>query len=82
MIPRISPSNIRGISDKVVGLGKEIFGSALGNDRLKRSGQLQQDAGTERLKALEEQTKAEARGGQAKTAETRERAAQREKANA
>ncbi|MGH8862239.1 MAG: hypothetical protein ACRDVG_13600 [Jatrophihabitantaceae bacterium] len=61
-IPRIDPKNAAGLVDKIVGLGKEIFGTVAGNGRLAKAGQVQQDKGTERLKAV--QAEVEARGHQ------------------
>ena len=63
-IPRIDPSNVLGLADKIVGLGKEILGSVTGRERLQKAGQVQQDKGTERLKAV--RAEVEAKGHQAK----------------
>lgn len=82
MIPSISPGNVRGLADKVIGLGKEVVGTLLDDSRLKESGQLQQESGSERLKAVQEQLKAQAREGRRQTAELRQRTAQRAKERA
>jgi uncharacterized protein YjbJ (UPF0337 family) len=78
-IPRIDPKNAAGLLDKVVGLGKEIAGTVAQNDRLTKAGQVQQDKGTERLKAIK--AAAEARGHQAKatSAQQAQKSAQKTK---
>ena len=78
-IPRIDPKNALGLIDKVVGLGKEIFGSVLGNDRVAKAGQVQQEKGTERMKAVRSQTEAKSHQAKATAAEQRQKAAQRRK---
>ncbi len=54
-IPRIDPKNAVGLSDKIVGLGKEILGTLTSQDSLRKAGQVQQEKGTERLKAVQAQ---------------------------
>jgi len=78
-IPRIDTKNALGLIDKVVGLGKEIAGSVVGNDRLAKSGQVQQDKGTERLKAVKAEASARKHEAKANTAERAQKAAQRRK---
>ena len=78
-IPRIDPKNATGLVDKVVGLGKEIAGTVLNQDRLRKAGQVQQDKGTERLKAVQSQAEAQGKQAKAATAESRQRAAQQTK---
>lgn len=75
-IPRIDPKNAVGLLDKVVGLGKEITGTVIGNDRITDAGQVQQDKGTERLKAIKAQAKAESYSGRAAASEARQKSAQ------
>ena len=75
-IPRIDPKNAAGLLDKIVGLGKEIVGSLTGNDRVSEAGQVQQDKGTEKLKAIKAQAEAEAHNARAKTAEQRQKTTQ------
>lgn len=75
-IPRIDPKNAAGLIDKLVGLGKEIVGSLTSNDRLSEAGQVQQEKGTERLKAIKAQTEAEGHQAKAKTAEQRQKSTQ------
>jgi hypothetical protein len=78
-IPRIDPKNALGLSDKVIGLGKEIVGNVVGNDRVAKAGQVQQDKGTERLKAVRAQTEAKGHQTKAAAAEQAQKAAQRRK---
>lgn len=78
-IPRIDTRNVLGLLDKVIGLGKEVAGSVVGNGRLRKAGQTQQDKGTERLKAVEAQLRAEKHEVKASTAERAQRSAQRTK---
>jgi uncharacterized protein YjbJ (UPF0337 family) len=78
-IPRIDTRNLLGLLDKVAGLGKEIAGSVMGNDRLRKAGQTQQDKGTERLKAVEAELRADKHEAKAGAAERAQRSAQRTK---
>jgi uncharacterized protein YjbJ (UPF0337 family) len=78
-IPRIDPKNALGLADKVVGLGKEIFGTVTNQDRLKKAGQVQQDKGTERLKAVKAETKADAHQAKAGAAGSAQKSAQKTK---
>ena len=78
-IPRIDPKDATGLFDKVVGLGKEVFGEVFDEQRLIEAGEAQQAKGTEKLKAIREQAKADAHKAKAKTLDQRERAAQKAK---
>ena len=78
-IPRIDPKDATGLIDKVVGLGKEIVGTVTNRDRLSKAGQVQQEKGTERVKAVQAETKAKAHKARAATAESAQRSAQRTK---
>ncbi|HET6910609.1 MAG TPA: hypothetical protein VFH54_14840 [Mycobacteriales bacterium] len=78
-IPRIDPKDATGLFDKVIGLGKELVGEVFDEDRLIKSGEAQQAKGTEKLKAVREQAKADAHKAKAKTYDQRERAAQKAK---
>jgi uncharacterized protein YjbJ (UPF0337 family) len=78
-IPRIDPKNVMGLADKVVGLGKEIVGTVTGQDRLSKAGQVQQDKGTERIKAIRAQAEAEGHQMKAKAAGQTQQRAQRTK---
>ena len=79
-IPRIDPKDATGLFDKVVGLGKEITGEVFDQQRLIEAGEAQQAKGTEKLKAIREQAKADAHKAQAKSYESKQRTAQSAKA--
>ncbi len=78
-IPRVDPKNAAGLVDKVVGLGKEIAGTVLNRDRLKQAGQVQQEKGTERLKAVQAELKADTHQAKATAAERTQKSAQKTK---
>ena len=78
-IPRIDPKDATGLFDKVVGLGKEVVGEVFDEHRLIEAGEAQQAKGTEKLKAIREQAKADAHKAKARTLDQRERAAQKAK---
>jgi uncharacterized protein YjbJ (UPF0337 family) len=78
-IPRIDPKDATGLIDKVVGLGKEVVGEVFDEKRLIEAGEAQQAKGTEKLKAIREQAKADAHKAKARTLDQRERAAQKAK---
>jgi uncharacterized protein YjbJ (UPF0337 family) len=78
-IPRIDAKDATGLFDKVVGLGKEVMGEVLDQQRLVDAGEAQQAKGTEKLKAIREQAKADAHKAKASTLDQRERAAQKAK---
>lgn len=80
-IPRVSTKDATGFYDKLVGLGKEILGTVVDEDRLITAGEAQQDKGTEKLKALRDQAKADAHRAKAKAHESKQRAAQEVKAS-
>lgn len=79
-IPRVDPKDATGLLDKVVGLGKEITGEVLDRQSLIEAGEAQQAKGTEKLKAIREQAKADAHKAKAQGYDAKERAAQRAKA--
>jgi uncharacterized protein YjbJ (UPF0337 family) len=78
-IPRIDPKNAFGLADKVIGLGKEVIGTVTNRDRLTRAGQVQQEKGTERLKAVQAEAEAKAHQTKAAAAGQTQRSAQRTK---
>jgi uncharacterized protein YjbJ (UPF0337 family) len=78
-IPRIDPKNAAGLLDKVVGLGKEIAGTVANNDRLTKAGQVQQDKGAERLKAIKAEFEAKGHQAKATSAESAQKSAQKTK---
>ena len=81
-IGTIDLNHVRGLTDKFVGLGKEVLGTVIGNERFQDEGRAQQDKGTEHLKALREQAKAEQHEAKADAFEQKQKAAQRSKQNA
>ena len=78
-IPRIDPKDATGLFDKVVGLGKEITGEVFDRQNLIEAGEAQQAKGTEKLKAIREQAKADGHKAKAQAYDSKERAAQRAK---
>ncbi|HEX3610165.1 MAG TPA: hypothetical protein VHU88_00620 [Sporichthyaceae bacterium] len=75
MDTRINPGHAIGLLDKVVGLNKEIIGHVLNREGLIQSGEAQQGKGTEKLRALREQAKAESHLAKARVYENKQRAA-------
>jgi uncharacterized protein YjbJ (UPF0337 family) len=78
-IPRIDPKNATGLFDKVVGLGKEITGEVFDQKRLIEAGESQQAKGTEKLKAIRAEAKADGYQAKARAMDAKERSAQRAK---
>jgi len=78
-VGKIDMTQLRGVSDKGVGLVKELAGTLLGNESLQRQGEAQQDRASEELKALRKQAEAEAKQEKADTLEKSQKAAQRAK---
>jgi uncharacterized protein YjbJ (UPF0337 family) len=78
-MPRIDPKNALGLTDKVVGLSKEILGTVTGRDRLAKAGQVQQDKGTERIKAIRAEAAADKHEAKAAAAGRAQQAAQKRK---
>jgi hypothetical protein len=75
----INVKHVRGFTDKVFGLNKEFLGTVLNSERLRDEGEAQQARGTESLKALRQEAKAQAKETKASADESRQRAAQRAK---
>src|SRR5687767_11627170 len=65
-----------GLVDKSAGLVMEVVGTVVGSDRLKDAGRHRQEAGSERLFAIEEDAKATRYAGEAEASEQRQRANQ------
>jgi hypothetical protein len=80
-IGTIDLNKLRAVADKAVGLGKELVGTLLNNDRLCEAGEAQQDRAREQLQALREEAKAQAKEARADLDEQRQKAAQRAKAS-
>ena len=80
-IPRIDPQDFTGLFDKVIGLGKEIAGEVFDEDRLIKAGEAQQSKGSEKLKAIRQQAKADAHRAKANAYDSKQRTAQQAKAS-
>ena len=82
-IPRIDTKNLLGLLDKAVGLGKETIGTLTSRKELAKAGRVQQQKGTERLKAIQAQLEADAHEAQATALEETQKRAQsiKEKVN-
>jgi hypothetical protein len=78
-VGNIDMTQLRGVSDKGVGLAKELVGTLIGNESLQRQGEAQQDRASEELKALRKQAEAQAKTEKADTLEQTQKAAQRAK---
>lgn len=72
-------TQLRGISDKGIGLAKELAGTVLGRESLQREGEAQQDRASEEMKALRKQAEARAKEAKADVHEQSQKAAQRTK---
>jgi uncharacterized protein YjbJ (UPF0337 family) len=80
-IPRVDQKGATGLIDKAVGLGKEIVGEFVDNDKLIKAGEAQQNKGSEKLKALRERAKADVHRVKAAAYDGKERAAQASKSS-
>jgi len=78
-IGNLELDHVLALGDKFVGLGKELAGTVAGNDRLQEAGEAQQARGTESLKALRKQAKAQVKEAKAESFEQEQKAAQRAK---
>lgn len=78
-IPRVDPKNTLGLVDKIVGLGKEIIGTVTNQDRLTKAGQVQQEKGTERIKAIQAEVQAQTHKSKAGAAEQAQKSARNSK---
>ena len=81
-IGTVDLNKLRFVSDKAVGLAKELVGIVTGNDSLQRAGEAQQERAGAELKALRAELEAEKHDAEAVALDKRERAAQRAKASA
>jgi len=78
-VGKIDLTQLRGISDKGIGLAKELAGTLVGNESLQRQGEAQQDRASEEMKAFRKQAEAQAKEAKADTFEQNQKAAQRAK---
>jgi uncharacterized protein YjbJ (UPF0337 family) len=81
-IGTIDVNKLRGIGDKFLGLNKEFVGTVVGNDRLVREGEAQQERASAELKALRKEAEAQTKEAKAEALEQRQKAAQRAKESA
>jgi uncharacterized protein YjbJ (UPF0337 family) len=81
-VGQLDLNKLRGLTDKILGLTKEIVGTFIGSDRLQKEGEAQQERATEELRALRAEVKAEAKEAKANAFETKQKAAQRVKESA
>jgi uncharacterized protein YjbJ (UPF0337 family) len=78
-IGRIDLNKLRGVSDKALGLGKELAGVLVGSDRRQEEGEAQQARATESLKALRKELEAQPHEAKADAMAQRQRAAKQAK---
>ena len=78
-VGRIDLNKLRGVTDKAFGLAKEMVGVLIGNDRLQREGEAQQERAAEELKALRKEIEAQRKEAVAEMHEERQKSAQRAK---
>ncbi len=78
-VGKVDLNQLRGVSDKGVGLAKELVGTLVGSESLQRQGEAQQDRASEELKAARKQTEAQAKEAKADMIEQKQKAAQRAK---
>ena len=76
---KVDVNKLRGLGDKFVGLGKELVGTLIGNERLEQEGESQQARASEELRAMRSEAKAQAEEARAEFLDQEERAAQRDK---
>lgn len=75
-IGTIDLDQLKGVNEKVVGLGKEMVGVLVGNDRLQQEGSVQQEKASQSLKALRKQVEAEKSELKAEALERKQHAVQ------
>ncbi len=78
-VGRIDINKLRGVSDKALGLGKELIGVLTGNERWQTEGEAQQERAAEELKALRKELEAQRHEATAEVHEQRQRTAQKAK---
>lgn len=65
-LPNMDPKNATALLDKVVGLSREITGRVWQKESWIAAGEAQQNKATEKLRALQEQAKAELHSSKAR----------------
>ncbi|MDP9070993.1 MAG: hypothetical protein M3N68_06870 [Actinomycetota bacterium] len=76
---KVDLNKLRGLGDKFVGLGKELVGTLVGNERLEQEGESQQARASEELRAMRSEARAQAEEAKAEGLDEKQRAAQRDK---
>ncbi len=76
---KVDLNKLRGLSDKFVGLGKELVGTLVGNERLEQEGESQQARASEELRAMRSEARAQAEEAKAESLDEKQQAAQRDK---
>ncbi len=76
---KVDLTQLRGVTDKGIGLAKELAGTVLGRESLQREGEAQQERAAEEMKALRKQAEAQAKEAEADGYEQSQKAAQRNK---
>jgi uncharacterized protein YjbJ (UPF0337 family) len=78
-IGRVDANKLRGVTDKAIGLSKELAGVLTGNEKWQKEGEAQQERAAEELKALRKELEAQRKDAVAEMHEQREKTAQRAK---
>ena len=78
-VGRVDLNQLRGVTDKALGLTKEFIGVLWGSEMWQKEGEAQQERASEELKALRKQLEAQGKEAVAEMHEQREKAAQRAK---
>ena len=78
-VGRVDLNQLRGVTDKALGLAKEFIGVLTGSEKWQKEGEAQQERASEELKALRKQLEAQGKEAVAEMHEQREKAAQRAK---
>jgi uncharacterized protein YjbJ (UPF0337 family) len=81
-IGRVDLQQLRGVNEKAFGLGKEMVGVLVGNERLQREGEAQQEKAAAELTALRKDVEAQAADAKVEVLEKRQETAQRAKESA
>ena len=75
-IGTVDLNKLRFVIDKSSGLVKELLGVLVGNDRLQRAGEAQQERATEEARAFRNEIEAQKEDAKAASFEKRQKAAQ------
>jgi uncharacterized protein YjbJ (UPF0337 family) len=78
-VGQVDLNQLRGVTDKALGLAKEFIGVLTGSEKWQKQGEAQQERAAEELKALRKELKAQSKEAMADMHEQREKTAQRAK---